>query len=512
MNGVYDVVIIGGGINGCGIAAEAAQRGLSVLLLEQEDLASKTSSNSSNLIHGGLRYLEQYDFSLVKKALDERQTLLNIAPHLVRPMTFMLPYTKGMRPLWLLRSGLFIYDHLSRRNTLPKSRLIRRSKVPKYFMPLQKEFNKGFLYSDAVTHDARLTIENALQAHKYGADIHTRSAFNSAEYQAPHWIIKYTTKDQPLFCKSRCLINAAGPWVNHILEDIHSPITHKIALVKGSHILVPRLYNENYAYMLQHTDNRIIFIVPYHGFTMIGTTDVRLSSIPQQVSISEEEITYLLEICRRYFKQIISKKDIVHQWSGVRPLIEDKTGKAHEITRDYFLDFQTSGGPLLTVYGGKVTTYRQLAVESLNKLHPIFPGLPQSSSHRIPLPGAMGLSQEWSPYYYQQLNGYAWLEPEWLQRLLNTYGTRIEQLLAGCNSLQDMGIHFGHGLFQHEVDWLIKHEWVQCAEDILWRRSKLGLYLSENEQLNLSNYLIQVFSGNHHSAADQFRHPFPQLQ
>ena len=489
MQDIYDVVIIGGGINGCGIAAEAAQRGLSVLLLEKDDLASKTSSKSSNLIHGGLRYLENFEFSLVKKALDERQILLNIAPHLVQPARFILPHVKKMRAAWLIRMGLFIYDHLSWKNTLAKSKTIHRKSSPHYFSSLRSIIKKGFAYSDAITQDSRLCIENALQAREYGASILPKSPFISARHQSSYWEVYYEHKNQTQYCQARCLINAAGPWANQIIQQLNKNSVQPLALVKGSHIVVPKLYDESHAYMLQHPDKRIIFVAPYHGFTMIGTTDVRLSKIPDSIEISTDEINYLLETCNRYFTKQLTPNDIMHSWSGVRPLIEDSQSKAQKLSREYRISFENTPGPLLNIYGGKITTYRQLSVEAINRLTSIFTHMSQSSSHVLPLPGSKNITSSWHDFCAQQYRQYDWIDKNILQNLLSRYGTRCIHLLEGAHSLQDLGQHFGHGLFQKEVDWLVNEEWAQSAEDILWRRSKLGLSFNADEQQVLQNYL-----------------------
>lgn len=488
----YDVVIIGGGINGCGIAAEAAQRGLSVLLLEKDDLGSKTSSKSSNLIHGGLRYLEHFEFSLVKKALDERQVLLNVAPHLVKPAQFVLPYVKKMRPAWLMRLGLFIYDHLSRKNQLPSSKTIYRHNNAAFFTKLQPTIVKGLVYSDAITNDARLCIENAIQARAYGAQILPHSPFVSAQYQSSQWEVHYQHQQQPWRCHARCLINAAGPWVNEVITKIQTPLSQPIALIKGSHIVVSKLYEGSHAYMLQHPDKRIVFVAPYHDFTMIGTTDVRLDKIPRDVSISPDESHYLLAVCNQYFTTTLTPKDIVSSWSGIRPLLEDDKDTAQTLSRDYRLSFEYSPGPLLNIYGGKITTYRQLAVEAIEHLKGLFSTLLTSQSHCLPLPGAAGLSGSLNHFHAQMSQKYQWMEQPWLKAMLSRYGTRCRDLLKDAHSIDDLGQHFGHGLFQIEVDWLMQEEWAQDMEDILWRRTKLGLSFSVEEKNALHNYLLKV--------------------
>ncbi|WP_133138682.1 glycerol-3-phosphate dehydrogenase [Legionella genomosp. 1] len=485
----YDVAVIGGGINGCGIAADAALRGLSVVLLEKDDIASKTSSNSSKLIHGGLRYLEYYDFSLVKKALDERQLLISLAPHLVYPTTFVLPYLQSMRPTWLLRTGLFLYDNLSRKNKLPKSRLIKRNKSPNYFSALNPEFNKGFLFSDCTTDDSRLTLVNALLAREHGAHILPQTELCAAEAHDNQWTLRIRSKNQSIeTITAKVVINAAGPWVESLNTLLGIKSEYKISMVQGSHFVVPKLYEGDHAYLLQNTDNRIVFVIPYYGHTMIGTTDVPFSGDLDHVAISPIEINYLFKLVRGYFKHHLTHGDIINTWSGVRPLLFKLGESPQALSRDYLFHMNYSPAPVVSIYGGKITTYRQLATETIDQLKPVFPGLPASGSSKAALPGAKLESMSFNEYQFHAREMYHWLAPGILTRYLRTYGTRTELLLAGCKKMNDLGSEIGHGLYTKEVDYLMNQEWASCADDILWRRTKLGLELSVEEKIKLERY------------------------
>ncbi|CDZ79156.1 Aerobic glycerol-3-phosphate dehydrogenase [Legionella massiliensis] len=490
MDQVFDVAIIGGGINGCGAAADAALRGLSVILCEKDDLASKTSSSSSKLIHGGLRYLEHYDFALVKKALDERQLLLTLAPYLVHPLPFVLPYQQDMRPTWLLRTGLFFYDNLSRKNELPKSKLIRRARQPDYFSPLIDHFDKGFLFYDCTTDDARLTIANALQAKKHGASIHTNTELLEANVIDNLWELRVRTKSgEQQIIRAKSVINAAGPWVQSINQLLKLPSKYKMSLVKGSHLVVHRLYEGNHAYLLQNVDHRIVFIVPYHGHTMIGTTDVAFNDSPDEVNISSDEIEYLCKLVDNYLINPLKRENIITSWSGVRPLIAAEGEELSAISRDYIVSYSNTPAAAVTIYGGKITTYRQSSLEAINLLEPCFPNLAKSQSEFTPLPGATLANWSYKEYLAHAEEKYFWLEETVKTRYLHNYGTRTEQLLEGCTKMSDLGQHFGSGLYQVEVDYLCKEEWARDCEDILWRRTKLGLaFLPENKQA-LMDYL-----------------------
>lgn len=499
MDHVFDVAIIGGGINGCGCAADAALRGLSVVLCEADDLASKTSSKSSKLIHGGLRYLEQYDFSLVKKALSERQALLSLAPHLVHPLAFVIPHQKKLRPLWMLGAGLFLYDHLSKANQLPRSKLIQQKKQPHYFKPLKNHIKKGFLFYDCATDDARLTISNAIQASAHGASILPHTKLIHGEVIDGLWVLLVEDKSKKQFkIKAKSLINTTGPWVESINQLLKIPLVHTLTLVKGSHLVVKKLYEGNQAYLLQHPDKRIVFAIPYYGCTLVGTTDVPFSGDLNDLHIDAAEISYLSEIIQSYFNIKINESDIITSWSGLRPLLSDNDKTASTLSRDYIYHYSAEPAPSITVYGGKITTYRQLAADAVNQLQTIFPHLPSSSTHKIPLPGAVLGKINFKEYQQYAIKKYDWLERNVLEHYLNNYGTRTEILLINCNKMQDLGIRFADLFYQAEVDYLLAHEWARNSDDVLWRRTKLGLSIDKAEEKALTDYL-------------SVKLPFPQI-
>lgn len=492
MEQVFDVAIIGGGINGCGCAADAALRGLSVVLCEQDDLASKTSSKSSKLIHGGLRYLEHFDFSLVKKALDERQKLLQLAPHLVHPLSFILPYQKNMRPLWMLRAGLFLYDHLSRKNKLPQSKLVKRSQHPEYFTPLAKHINKGFFFYDCATDDARLTLANAMQAKEHGATILPYTKLIEASVIDHLWQLTLQPKMKPsIQIKAKAIINTAGPWVGAVSELLDIPLKHTMSLVKGSHLVVPKLYEGEHAYMLQHHDKRIVFAIPYHSYTLVGTTDVAFSGHPDEIQIDAGEIDYLCSLVNQYFNRQLHQEEIITTWSGVRPLLSINGKNPAALSRDYAYHYSNQPAPAVTVYGGKITTYRQLAVQVINQLHDIFPHLPHSQSETTPLPGATMGTMGFVEYQQYARQKYDWLDETTITRLLNNYGTNTEHILAGCKKIADLGIRFTHTLYQVEVDYLLQKEWARSYDDIAWRRTKLGLTMDDVGRKTLEDYLLK---------------------
>ncbi|MFT4058235.1 MAG: glycerol-3-phosphate dehydrogenase [Legionella sp.] len=495
MNQIFDVAIIGGGINGCGCAADAALRGLSVVLLEQDDLASKTSSSSTKLIHGGLRYLEHYEFNLVKKALVERQRLLDLAPHLVYPQALVLPYEQHMRPAWFLRLGLFIYDHLSFKNRLPRSKRINRRKTPSLFSPLKNKLDQGLLFYDGTADDSRLTLVNAIQAKNHGASIRTHSTVTKADTVNNIW--KLTVQPQQganytLYAKT--LINAAGPWVTNVEQLTHTPKHQKISLIKGSHIVVPQMYEGEHAYFLQHQDKRMIFVIPYHGFSMIGTTDVSLQEKPETVSISNEEINYLLDLVNQYFKTRISENDIIYTWSGIRALLANDTKKAQTLSRDYDYKLYLKPAPVVTIYGGKITTYRQLAEETINCLKAIFPELKPSSTATTPLPGATFECMNFDEYVRYARDKYQWMDTQLLNRYLYTYGTYMEKIMRLCPDEKALGKCYGADLYQAEIDYLIVEEWARSCDDILKRRTKLDLSMDEASKKELGHYLDNITS------------------
>lgn len=485
-----DLFVVGGGINGTGIAAEASARGLKVVLCEQADLASATSSASSKLIHGGLRYLEHYEFRLVKEALSEREILLQKAPHLIKPLRFVLPHRPHLRPAWMIRTGLFLYDHLSRRNQLPGSRSIRPSDSPNN--PLHPEILRGFEYSDCRVDDARLVVTNALAAREHGADVRIRTRCLSARRVQNQWIVRtqdVQTGAEQVF-RARALVNAAGPWAQQFIEgQMQSRSPRQIRLIKGSHFVTRKLYEGEQAYILQNEDQRIVFVIPYNNdFTLVGTTDKEYRGDPRQVSMDQEEEHYLLEVVNRHFTRQISADDIVWRYSGVRPLCDDESSSPSAMTRDYTLELQTDAqdtAPLLSVFGGKITTYRRLALSALDKLGPHLPEMTGPQPATSALPGG-GIGEESFAMWLQDIQQqYPWLPYDLCNRLCNAYGSRIHLLLQGCHSLPSLGKHWGAGLYQQEVDYLLDQEWARSAEDILWRRTKLGLYFSQEQATEL---------------------------
>ena len=484
---IYDLFIVGGGINGCGIARDASGRGLRVFLCEQFDLANETSSRSSKMIHGGLRYLEYYEFRLVREALEERDVLLQIAPHLVQPLQLIIPHNRLQRPAWLLRLVLLMYDHLGfrwgKRSHIPKSYGVSFKTPSPYSAPLQSNLTRGFCYYDCKVDDARLVALNALDAQQRGAVIQTRCQLIAAEREDALW--RCTVRDQHGATQtlySRSLINAAGPWVDNIVTDkLHLKTRHHVELVKGSHIVFPKLYEGNHAYLLQNDDKRVIFVIPYHNdFTMVGTTDVEYQGDPTQVTVSPEEREYLCTVVNRYFKRALTPSEIVNEWSGVRPLQADEKNNPSAVTRDYSLELDalpehgSRQAPLLSIFGGKITTYRQLALHALKQLAPYFPQLPGEWTDTAPLPG--GDVADIVAYAQDLVTRYPQLPSALLQRYAYSYGTRSALLLEGIATIADLGQDFGAGLYAKEVDYLVQYEWAQTAEDILWRRSKLGLF------------------------------------
>ncbi|NRB54824.1 MAG: glycerol-3-phosphate dehydrogenase [Salinicola sp.] len=490
-NESYDLIVIGGGINGAGIARDAVGRGLSVLLVEADDLASHTSSASTKLIHGGLRYLEQYEFKLVAKALAEREILLKAAPHIIWPMRFILPHQKHLRPAWMIRIGLFMYDHLGGRQTLAGSHGVKFADHAAG-IPLKPEFTKGFAYSDAWVQDARLVVLNCMDAASRGARVMTRTRAAAAVRHADGWrVMLKTTDGATTEVHSRGLVNAAGPWAARFLDDIASQDhPYSLRLIKGSHIVVNQLFDHDYAYIFQQPDGRIVFAIPYeHDFTLIGTTDVEHEGEPDRIAIEEDEIRYLCDAANRYFEQPIGPDDVVWSYSGVRPLLDDREDNASEITRDYRIQLDLSGGaPLLNVFGGKLTTYRRLAEDAVDKLAPELGNRePAWTGKGHPLPGGEN-ANPWELVESLQAS-HAFIPPRTADRWVFNYGTRVMKLLGETQSLADLGEHFGADLYAAEVDYLRQHEWARTADDVLWRRSKLGLRLDESEKRRLADYL-----------------------
>lgn len=489
---VYDVAVIGGGINGVGIAADAAGRGLSVFLCEKDDLASHTSSASSKLIHGGLRYLEHYEFRLVREALAEREVLLAKAPHIVKPMRFVLPHRPHLRPAWMIRAGLFLYDNLGKREKLAGSVSLKFGADS----PLKPEITKGFEYSDCWVDDARLVVLNAMAARENGAHIHTQTRCVGAQRSKGLWELNFERADGSLFSiRAKALVNAAGPWVaKFIKEDLKLDSPYGIRLIQGSHLIVPKLYDAPNAFILQNEDQRIVFTIPYlDQFTIIGTTDREYTGDPAKVSITEAETDYLLNVVNSHFKQQLSRDDILRTYSGVRPLCNDESDNPSAVTRDYTLALSGASGeaPLLSVFGGKLTTYRKLAESAMAQLTPFFTQIKPSWTATATLPGGedMTTPQALSAALISKHN---WLDAAIAKRWAITYGSRSWQLLDGVQSLSEMGEHIGSGLYSREVDYLCRQEWALDAQDILWRRTKLGLFTTAAEQERLAHYMASL--------------------
>jgi glycerol-3-phosphate dehydrogenase len=479
----FDLAVVGGGVNGAGIARDAAGRGAKVLLLEADDLASGTSSASTKLIHGGLRYLEHYEFGLVRESLREREALWRIAPHIIRPMRFVLPYAEGLRPAWLLRLGLFLYDHIGGRKLLPKTRTVDLTKH-RAGAPLQSGFRKGFEYSDGWVDDARLVVLNALDAARHGAEVRTRTPVTAARREADGWTIETPAG---LF-HAAALVNAAGPAVLDVLRLTGETPDYAMRLVRGSHIVVPALFEHPYAYFFQLPDGRIFFAIPYErDFTLIGTTDADHTGPLTEVRASAAEIAYLCEGVNRYFARPITPADVVWSYAGVRPLIDDGSGRPEAATRGYRLELseEDEGAPLLSVYGGKITTYRHLAEEAVDLLAQRLPVLSGPVWTRTrPLPGGDFPIDGVEDLIRELRLRHAFLSQADADRIARAYGTRASDWLDG-----DRGRSFGAGLSEAEVDYLRREEWAQTVEDILWRRTKLGLRLDAAQQAELGQYL-----------------------
>ena len=485
----YDLLVIGGGINGAGIAADAAGRGLKVALVEKGDLASATSSWSSKLIHGGLRYLEQYQFALVRKSLQEREILTAAARHIIKPLAFQIPMLGNSRNGLLLRVGLFVYDYLVQRGHYKRSRSLSYG----VSSPFNSSIRSGFEYWDAQVDDSRLVLINALQAQEHGADILTRTEVVDVHSDGYGWHVMVRdhieNTDQKLRCK--VLVNAAGPWVSQLHAKLMGDeASYKLRLVKGSHIVLPKLHDQDNAFLLQHHDGRVIFVIPYLGkYSLVGTTEEEYEGDLDKPTISDAERDYLIAIVNLYFKNSVSRSDVVGSYSGIRPLIESEGTAATKVSRDYKLHLDKKPSPLLSVYGGKVTTFRVLAEQVMNQLGPFFPRTRGSWTKRATLPGG---DFELSENLFQDLaSQYSWLRPDIIRRWQRSYGTLAFKILKNTRSMGDMGVCFGANLYQSEVDYLCEHEWAHTAEDILWRRTKLGYQFSDREVESLSNYLSQ---------------------
>jgi len=491
--GIYDLLVIGGGINGAGVARDAAGRGLSVLLAEADDLASHTSSASTKLVHGGLRYLEYYQLRLVRESLIERERLLGVAPHIVWPMQFVLPQPPNGRPAWLIRLGLLLYDNLGGRKRLPRSFGVRLSNSP-FGRGLKPEVKRGFVYSDCWIDDARMVSLNCLDAASRGASIRTRTRVGAMQAQDGRWLAKLvdTESGAETGISARILVNAAGAGVGEVLRRATGATdTPQPRLVKGSHIVVPRLFEGPHAFILQNPDKRIVFAIPYEGdFTLIGTTDVPWTKEQGRARIDAEETAYLCESVNRYLSRAIGPGDVVHSYSGVRPLFDDGRENASTVTRDYVLQVDEVGGsPILSVFGGKITTYRRLAEHALEKLGPWLRNDRGPWTGTPPLPGGDLPNGSLVAYSDAVRRRWPFLGDALADRLARSYGTRTAEVVGEPASLGDLGHCFGGGLYAREIDYLVRHEWARTAEDILWRRSKLGLHLNGGAAGMIDDYL-----------------------
>ncbi|QFT78549.1 glycerol-3-phosphate dehydrogenase [Erythrobacter sp. THAF29] len=485
----FDLLVIGGGINGAGIARDAAGRGLKVLLVEKDDLASHTSSASTKLVHGGLRYLEHLEFRLVRESLIERERLLKIAPHIIWPLRFVLPHDAGLRPKWMLRLGLFLYDHLGGRKLLPPTRTVNLREPP-HADVLEERLTKGFEYSDCWVEDSRLVVLNCVDAKERGADIRTRTECIALERGEEHWTATLKGADGEEAISARMVVNAAGPWVDEVLGNAVPGERHEnLRLVKGSHLIFPRLFEGEHCYIFQNKDDRIIFAIPYEReFTLVGTTDQAFEGDPDTIEISPEESRYICEAANEYLRVDVSPGQAVSSYAGVRPLYDDKAASNSTVTRDYVFELDKGhdgkAPALLSIFGGKITTYRKLAEHALEKLR--VPG--QKWTAENALPGGDIDPTAFDSFVDETARRYPWLPQSALARLTRAYGTRIEMLLADAQGLNDLGPHIGGDLYARELEYLADHEFALCAEDVLWRRSKLKLHLDEAAQTRVHDW------------------------
>ena len=486
----YDLLVVGGGINGAGIARDAAGRGLKVLLCEQHDLAAHTSSASTKLIHGGLRYLEEFHFSLVRKALREREVLLAAAPHIMRPLHFIMPHAAHLRPAWMIRAGLFLYDHLAHRVHLAGSSSIdlRRHIGGE---ALKESYRRAFVYSDVQTDDARLVVLNVLDARERGAAILTRTRCERLTPEGTAWCATLASPESRWIVRARAVVNATGPWVSRFVADctpVHT--AHQTRLVKGSHIVVPRLFEHRFAYIFQNEDRRVVFAIPYqHDFTLIGTTDVDYRDDPAKVAIDPAEVSYLCALANRYFRRPLSPDEVVWSYAGVRPLLADQSSDPMSVTREYALELEREPAPLMSVFGGKITTDRLLAEEAVSRVSNVI------GVHTVPwtagakLPGGELPQGSFAVFLRTLERAYPWLPPAMRLRWAHAYGSRIERVLGGAVRIDDLGGELLPQLYEREVEYLCREEFAQAAEDILWRRTKLGLRLLPLDSSPLARWL-----------------------
>jgi D-erythritol 1-phosphate dehydrogenase len=491
--GTYDLFVIGGGINGAGIARDAAGRGLSVLLCEKDDLAQGTSSRSGKLVHGGLRYLEYYEFRLVREALIEREVLLESAPHIIWPMRFVLPHNPVDRPAWLVRLGLFLYDHLGGRKRLPGTRTLDLHTAPEG-APIKPAYGRAFEYSDCWVDDARLVVLNALDARKRGAQVLTRTACTSIRRRGDRWQIEMTDTETGAKSEAsaRCVVNTAGPWVNDVIGRIAGLNSRRsVRLVKGSHIVVPKFWEGRQAYLVQNPDKRVIFVNPYQNdLALIGTTDIPYEGRSEDVAADENEIAYLLKSVNRYFKQQLIEDDILHSFSGVRPLYDDNAENPSAVTRDYIFELDAEDGevPLLSVFGGKITTFRKLSEHALERLKPFFPKMGGAWTARAHLPCGDMADADFDQFLADLRARYRWLPGDLAKHYARLYGTRAHELIGAAKSLDDLGTAFSRLFRESEARFLIDTEWARMAEDLIERRTKHGLHMSDAEKRAFSGW------------------------
>jgi glycerol-3-phosphate dehydrogenase len=489
----YDLCIVGGGINGAGIARDAAGRGLKVILVEKGDLAGATSSASTKLIHGGLRYLEYLEIALVRDSLKEREILLGIAPHIIHPTTFVLPHEKGQRPRWMIGAGLFLYDHLAKRKRLRKSKAIN---LKQYEAFLKSGFNKGFSYSDCRVDDSRLVVLNAMDAVDHGAKVLTKTECVKIKPHEKRWQVSLKTPEGPLEITAGAVVNAAGPWVRRVIErsKLDAPDVPQLRLVKGSHIIVPKLFDGNHAFIIQQSDKRIVFAIPYEGtYTLVGTTDIKFEGNPADVKISDDEINYLCRAVNRCFKKEIQPQDVTWTYSGVRSLFDDGRKNVSSVTRDYHLHVHNDiEAPMISVFGGKLTTYRVLAEKTVTMLLKRMKRTGHAWTADKPLPGGDMPGADFELFLMKKRTQYPWMPAPLLTRYARSYGTRMDHFLDGASSLEHLGTHFGDQVYECEIHYLVRHEWARELDDILWRRSKLGLHVSDETMKNIEDVIPKM--------------------
>jgi glycerol-3-phosphate dehydrogenase len=490
----WDILIIGGGINGVGIARDAAGRGIRTMLVEKDDLAAATSQWSTKLVHGGLRYLEHYEFRLVGESLAEREVLLAEAPHLVLPMLFVLPHEPHLRPAWMIRAGLFLYDHIGRRVTLPHSFGVDLA-GSRWGAGLKRDFRKGFVYADARVDDARLVVANAVAAREKGAEIATRTKFVRAVRDGATWRVTLAdAQGATREVRAKAIVNVSGPWVKDVLQATDAkPTPEMVRHVKGSHIVVPRVHPEDHAYILQNADKRIVFVIPFlDRYSLIGTTDVPVTEYGNP-EISEAEVDYLLKLANAYLERPLSRADVVYTFSGIRPLYDDGKSDPSAITRDYVLKLDagdaTGAPPILSIYGGKLTTYRKLAEAALNTLRPFFPGMRPAWTGNEALPGGDMPNHDRAACIAETARRYPGMPPDLVRDLVRRHGTRALRVLGDAKVPADLGRDFGANLHEREIDYLVREEWAQTAEDVLWRRTKCGIAMSEAQRAAVEDHL-----------------------